>query len=139
MHKKFVIGISIIVLGIGYFMVSGVSKGSSYYVTVQELSESGDKLIGDRLRMGGVVLEGSIVTDVRKLDVNFKIHQDEHVIDVFYSGITPDMFRDGSDVILEGNFTEDGLFVADVLMAKCPSKYESSEYQTEEATPSEAS
>lgn len=139
MPKKFVIGISIIVLGIGYFMVSGVSKGSSYYVTVQELSESGDKLIGDRLRMGGVVLEGSIVTDVRKLDVNFKIHQDEHVIDVFYSGITPDMFRDGSDVILEGNFTEDGVFVADVLMAKCPSKYESSEYQTEEATPSEAS
>jgi len=120
-------------------MVSGVSKGSSYYVTVQELSESGDKLIGDRLRMGGVVLEGSITTDVRKLDVNFKIHQDEHVIDVFYNGITPDMFRDGSDVILEGSFTEDGVFVADLLMAKCPSKYESSEYQTEEDIPSEAS
>ena len=139
MPRKFVIGISIIVLGIGYFMVSGVSKGSSYYVTVQELSESGDKLIGDRLRMGGVVLEGSITTDVKKLDVNFKIHQDEHVIDVFYNGITPDMFRDGSDVILEGSFTEDGVFVADLLMAKCPSKYESSEYQTEEDTPSEAS
>jgi len=137
--RKFVIGISIIVLGIGYFMVSGVSKGSSYYVTVQELSESGDKLIGDRLRMGGVVLEGSITTDVKKLDVNFKIHQDEHVIDVFYNGITPDMFRDGSDVILEGSFTEDGVFVADLLMAKCPSKYESSEYQTEEDIPSEAS
>jgi len=137
--RKFVIGISIIVLGIGYFMVSGVSKGSSYYVTVQELSESGDNLIGDRLRMGGVVLEGSITTDVKKLDVNFKIHQDEHVIDVFYNGITPDMFRDGSDVILEGSFTEDGVFVADLLMAKCPSKYESSEYQTEEYIPSEAS
>jgi len=137
--RKFVIGISIIVLGIGYFMVSGVSKGSSYYVTVQELSESGDKMIGDRLRMGGVVLEGSITTDVKKLDVNFKIHQDEHVIDVFYNGITPDMFRDGSDVILEGSFTEDGVFVADLLMAKCPSKYESSEYQTEEDIPSEAS
>ena len=139
MPRKFVIGISIIVLGIGYFMVSGVSKGSSYYVTVQELSESGDNLIGDRLRMGGVVLEGSITTDVKKLDVNFKIHQDEHVIDVFYNGITPDMFRDGSDVILEGSFTEDGVFVADLLMAKCPSKYESSEYQTEEDIPSEAS
>lgn len=139
MPRKFVIGISIIVLGIGYFMVSGVSKGSSYYVTVQELSESGDKMIGDRLRMGGVVLEGSITTDVKKLDVNFKIHQDEHVIDVFYNGITPDMFRDGSDVILEGSFTEDGVFVADLLMAKCPSKYESSEYQTEEDIPSEAS
>lgn len=139
MPRKFVIGISIIVLGIGYFMVSGVSKGSSYYVTVQELSESGDKLIGDRLRMGGVVLEGSITTDIKKLDVNFKIHQDEHVIDVFYNGITPDMFRDGSDVILEGSFTEDGVFVADLLMAKCPSKYESSEYQTEEDIPSEAS
>ncbi len=139
MPRKFVIGISIIVLGIGYFMVSGVSKGSSYYVTVQELSESGDNLIGDRLRMGGVVLEGSITTDIKKLDVNFKIHQDEHVIDVFYTGITPDMFRDGSDVILEGSFTEDGVFVADVLMAKCPSKYESSEYQTEEDAPSETS
>ena len=139
MPKKFVIGISIIILGIGYFMVSGISKGSSYYVTVQELSESGDKLVGDRLRMGGVVLEGSITIDVKKLDVNFQIHQNEHVINVFYTGITPDMFRDGSDVILEGSFTEEGVFVADVLMAKCPSKYESSEYQTEEATSSEAS
>jgi len=137
--KKFVIGITIVILGIGYFMVSGVSKGSSYYVTVQELAESGDKLVGDRLRMGGAVLEGSISKDVRKLDVNFKIHQNEHVIDVFYNGITPDMFRDGSDVILEGSFTEDGVFVADVLMAKCPSKYESSEYQMEESTPSETS
>lgn len=139
MPKKFVIGITIVILGIGYFMVSGVSKGSSYYVTVQELAESGDKLVGDRLRMGGAVLEGSISKDVRKLDVNFKIHQNEHVIDVFYNGITPDMFRDGSDVILEGSFTEDGVFVADVLMAKCPSKYESSEYQMEESTPSETS
>ena len=139
MPKKFVIGISIIVLGIGYFMVSGISKGSSYYVTVQDLAESGDRLVGDRLRMGGVVLEGSISVDVKKLDVNFKIHQNEHVIDVFYNGITPDMFRDGSDVILEGSFTEERVFVADVLMAKCPSKYESSEYQMEEATPSEAS
>jgi len=137
--KKFVIGITIVILGIGYFMVSGVSKGSSYYVTVQELAESGDKLVGDRLRMGGAVLEGSISKDVRKLDVNFKIHQNEHVIDVFYNGITPDMFRDGSDVILEGSFTEDGVFVADLLMAKCPSKYESSEYQMEESTPSETS
>ena len=132
MPKKFVIGISIIVLGIAYFIVSGVSEGTAYYVTVEELTQNGDNFIGDRLRMGGVVLEGSIEIDIQKLDVNFKIHQDEHVVDFFYTGITPDMFRDGSDVILEGSYTTEGIFQADVLMAKCPSKYESDEYQTEE-------
>lgn len=134
MPKKFVVGISIIVLGIGYFMFAGVSKGTAYYVTVEELSLKSDSYVGERLRMGGLVLEGSITSDIRKLDVNFKIHQNEHVIDVFYNGITPDMFQDGSEVILEGSYTEEGVFVADVLMAKCPSKYESSEYQTEESS-----
>ena len=132
MPKKFVIGISIIVLGIAYFIVSGVSEGTAYYVTVEDLTRNGDNFIGDRLRMGGVVLEGSIEIDIQKLDVNFKIHQDEHVVDVFYNGITPDMFRDGSDVILEGSYTKEGIFQADVLMAKCPSKYESDEYQLKE-------
>ncbi len=131
MPKKFVIGISIIVLGIGYFMIAGVNEGTAYYVTVEELSQKSENYIGERLRMGGLVLEGSIQSDIKKLDVNFKIHQNEHVIDVFYNGVTPDMFQDGSEVILEGSYTEEGLFVADVLMAKCPSKYESSEYQRE--------
>ena len=134
MPKKFVVGISIIVLGIAYFIFAGVSEGTAYYVTVEELSRKSEIYVGERLRMGGLVLEGSIVSDIKKLDVNFKIHQDEHVIDVFYNGITPDMFKDGSEVILEGSYTEDGVFVADVLMAKCPSKYESSEYQTEESS-----
>ena len=134
MPKKFVVGISIIVLGIAYFIFAGVSKGTAYYVTVEELSRKSESYVGERLRMGGLVLEGSIVSDIKKLDVNFKIHQNEHVIDVFYNGITPDMFKDGSEVILEGSYTEDGVFVADVLMAKCPSKYESSEYQTEESS-----
>lgn len=133
MPKKFVIGISIIVLGIGYFMIAGVNKGTAYYVTVEELSQKSDNYVGERLRMGGLVLEGSIQSDIKKLDVNFKIHQNEHVIDVFYNGITPDMFQDGSEVIIEGSYTEEGVFAADVLMAKCPSKYESSEYQKEES------
>ena len=135
MPKKFVIGISIIVLGIIYFMIAGVNKGTAYYVTVEELSQKSESYVGERLRMGGLVLEGSIVTDIKKLDVNFKLHQNEYEINVFYNGITPDMFQDGSEVILEGSYTEDGVFVADVLMAKCPSKYESSEYQTEESSP----
>ncbi len=134
MPKKFVVGISIVVLGIAYFIFAGVSKGTAYYVTVEELSRKSESYVGERLRMGGLVLEGSIVSDIKKLDVNFKIHQNEHVIDVFYNGITPDMFQDGSEVILEGSYTEEGVFVADVLMAKCPSKYESSEYQTEESS-----
>jgi len=135
MPKKFVVGISIIVFGIVYFIFAGISEGTAYYVTVEELSQKSDIYVGERLRMGGLVLEGSIVSDIRKLDVNFKIHQNEHVIDVFYNGITPDMFQDGSEVILEGSYTEEGVFVADILMAKCPSKYESSEYQTEEKSP----
>ena len=133
MPKKFVIGISIIVLGIIYFMIAGVNEGTAYYVTVEELSLKSENYVGERLRMGGLVVKGSIQSDIRKLDVNFKIHQNEHVIDVFYNGITPDMFQDESEVILEGSYTEEGLFVADVLMAKCPSKYESSEYQREES------
>ena len=134
MPKKFVVGISIVVVAIAYFMFAGVSKGTAYYITVDELTQNGNELIGERLRMGGNVLEGTIEEDIKTLNVTFQIHQEESVVPVKFTGVTPDMFKDGSEVIVEGEYTAEGVFEADVLLAKCPSKYESKEYEDAEET-----
>ena len=135
MPRKFVIGIGIVVSAIGYFFYAGLQQGTTFYVTVPELYAHGSEIVGKSLRMGGLVLEGSITQNPRDLLVEFKLHQGSDVVPVRYQGVTPDMFKDGSEVIVEGTLSDTGVFEADWLMAKCPSKYESKEYKAPETGP----
>ncbi len=76
-------------------------------------------------RVHGFVVEGSIEKNLPAGYVDFVIHdQDERTLSVRYADIdVPDLFRDGAEVVVEGRVSE-GVFVADRVMAKCPSKYE---------------
>ena len=74
--------------------------------------------------MGGLVKSGSInITPHNQLECSFSLQQGEHNVDVFFSGIRPDMFKDEAEVIIEGNYY-DGKFSADQLQTKCASRYE---------------
>ncbi len=78
------------------------------------------------LRVHGFVVAGSIAKDLTAGHVDFAISDDEpgRVLRVRLLGIdVPDLFRDGAEVVVEGRF-EDQTFLAERVMAKCPSKYE---------------
>jgi cytochrome c-type biogenesis protein CcmE len=122
-YLKFAIGIGAIVAVVGWLAVSGFEQNKTYYVTVNELVSG--KTARQRVRVGGVVAAGSI--ERHGGQVRFRLSQDAVSVPVVYVGTDtlPDTFVDGSQAIIEGSYSPDGLFEAEQVQAKCASKYQS--------------
>ena len=74
-------------------------------------------------RMGGLVEPGSLVRQKDALTVNFKITDGAQSIPVIYTGILPDLFKEGQGTIVRGKFDDNGLFVAEEVLAKHDENY----------------
>ena len=77
--------------------------------------------IGEALRIGGLVREGSVTRDGLRAD--FEVTDLAHHIDVSYEGMLPDLFREGQGVVAEGRFDASGRFIADTVLAKHDETY----------------
>jgi cytochrome c-type biogenesis protein CcmE len=77
---------------------------------------------GARLRIGGLVREGSVVKSGDR-DVRFAVTDRTSDLDVSYSGLLPDLFREGQGVVVEGALTPEGAFRADSVLAKHDERY----------------
>jgi len=77
---------------------------------------------GARIRLGGLVEEGSIVRGTGS-DVAFAVTDKANTVKVIYHGILPDLFREDQGVVTEGSFGPDGVFVADSVLAKHDETY----------------
>lgn len=123
---KFIIAIIIIAGAISYLVFSGVKDTMVYYLTIDELQAKVPEVYGERVRVSGIVVPGTIIKD-KNGNIEFRITDGENNIDVKYSGIIPDIFADDVEAVVEGNYSQQNVFNADVLLAKCPTKYESDE------------
>ena len=74
-------------------------------------------------RVGGLVVEGSVVRETGELDIEFTLTDLEQELIVTYDGILPDLFREGQGIIAHGRLNDDGKFVADTVLAKHDEKY----------------
>lgn len=105
---------------------SGGAGSFRYYSSVSDYLDSGpdSSADGSGSRVHGFVADGSISKQLAAGHVDFEIRDDSATLRVRYLGIdVPDLFDDGAEVVVEGRL-EDGLFLADRLLAKCPSRYE---------------
>ena len=117
--------------GIAWLVVaqSGGEGTFRYYASVGDFLEQPHVTSGKQgSRVHGFVHAGSIAQNLPDGYVDFAISDDSAgVLDVRYQGIDlPDLFREGAEVVVEGHYAR-GVFVADRVMAKCPSKYEARE------------
>jgi cytochrome c-type biogenesis protein CcmE len=78
---------------------------------------------GRRLRVGGLVETGSVTRETNGKTIDFKVSDGETVVPVTYSGIVPDLFREGQGVVIEGMLGRDGTFRAASLLAKHDERY----------------
>lgn len=118
---KFGMGIGVILAVVAWEAISGFQQSKTYYVTVSELVSGRAR---HRVRVGGVVAPGSI--ERRGGRVSFRLAQDAHSVPVVYVGsdTLPDTLVDGSQAIIEGDYSRDGEFRAEHIQAKCASKYQ---------------
>jgi cytochrome c-type biogenesis protein CcmE len=124
---KFIVVGALILGAISYLMFSGISDSMVYYYTVSEALDMEQELSNRGIRVSGYVQAGSIQKDNSQSQVEFLVFEKEsdQTLPVIYQGIIPDTFKDNAEVLVEGMYrSEDGRFHANVLLAKCPSKYE---------------
>lgn len=74
-------------------------------------------------RVGGLVEQGSIARDAQGLTVHFKVTDTAHAIPVTYTGLLPDLFKEGKGVVAQGKLGADGVFRADQVLAKHDENY----------------
>ncbi len=147
--NKFVIG-GFLILGAVVFLIwSSTAATSEYFLTVDELNAKGADVIDRNLRVSGAVIGETIRYDAQTLTLTFEVAhvpgdqaliKDEGglaealhqaVMDparsrmkIVYVGPMPDLLRHEAQAIVTGRLGEDGVFHADELLLKCPTKYE---------------
>ncbi len=149
-NTKLIIGAVVIVIALGYLLVSVTRSNTQYFMTVEELLSQQSELQGQKLRMSGAVVGESIQYDPATLDLSFVVAQipgDHRLIQemggmakvlaeavadptaarmtIHYTGVKPDLLKDEAQAIMTGSLDADGIFQATELLMKCPSKYES--------------
>lgn len=121
---KFGVGIGVIVVSLAFLAWMGYGESKTYYHTIAELQTLNGSARSHRMRVGGTVQPGSI----RRLSgrVDFVLDGEGKTLPVSYVGTDPlpDTFVDKSQALVEGRPAPDGHFVAELVQAKCASKYE---------------
>ena len=124
-------------LGIILFIATGLSVaiGLSLYALSSNIDlfftptqvAAGEVTPGQRIRVGGMVKEGSVEHNQQDLQVRFIATDYSHDVDIYYSGILPDLFREGQGIVVEGAMGADGTFIASRVLAKHDENYMSPE------------
>lgn len=85
--------------------------------------QAGEAPLNHTFRIGGMVRTGSLKRNNDSLDVNFEVTDTAKNLPVVYSGILPDLFREGQGIVAQGKLREDGVFVASEVLAKHDETY----------------
>jgi cytochrome c-type biogenesis protein CcmE len=112
------VGVAAIAVGL---ILNALKESIVFFHSPTEIAEK-HLAPGARVRLGGLVKEGSIVR-ADKLDVRFDVTDGNRSIAVTYHGILPDLFREGQGVVAEGTLDAAGQFKADSVLAKHDEKY----------------
>jgi cytochrome c-type biogenesis protein CcmE len=119
---SFILGGMAILAAVIYLVYANTQANAVYYMTVSELRNC-STCTTQSVRVAGVVQAGSIVRDDQRQLVHFVITEGGQSLAVIYSGVVPDIFGPGIQVVVEGYYSGHGPFQAQTLLAKCPSKF----------------
>jgi cytochrome c-type biogenesis protein CcmE len=114
-----------IVFGVSIASVLGLTafeENLLYFYSPTQV-KNGNAPQAHTFRVGGLVVDGSVRRAPDSLTVQFDVTDNEEVMTVEYTGILPDLFREGQGIVAMGSFSSDNHFVADEVLAKHDEKY----------------
>lgn len=114
-------------VGASVFFASQAMKENLMFFYSPTQVEAGEAPENARFRLGGLVKSGSVVREEGSIEVRFVLTDTKAEIPVSFSGILPDLFREGQGIVAHGRTGEDGLFMADEVLAKHDENYMSPE------------
>jgi cytochrome c-type biogenesis protein CcmE len=123
-HQRLVLVVLALAALVGAVLLAmwGLKDRAAYFVTPSDIAAG--KAVPDRaMRLGGMVVKGSLRREPDGLTVRFKVSDLKSETPVVFRGITPDLFKEGNGVVAEGRLQPGGLFVADNILAKHDERY----------------
>ena len=123
MKKKWglFIGLSGILGALAYLVWGGLDQNLVYFVTPSELAAKGDNAIGAPVRLGGMVLTGSVSKEANTTSFTITDHQKDILVKTHTT--PPQMFQESMGVVVEGAMTAEGYFLAERVMIKHGNDY----------------
>ena len=123
-HQR-LIAIGLVLLGVGLgatFLLRAMNENILFYYSPSQVA-AGEPPEGRRFRVGGLVVNGSVERAPGSMEVQFTLTDNAEIVPVVYSGILPDLFREGQGIIAHGELTQAGTFRADEVLAKHDENY----------------
>jgi cytochrome c-type biogenesis protein CcmE len=121
---SFIIAGVVIAGAIVYLVLANTGSSAEYYMTVNQLRAC-SSCAARTVRVSGIVVANSIVHDNATQTIHFQISDTNSTkMTVVYSGVVPDIFKAGVQVVVEGTLGSNGVFQAQNLLTKCPSKFQ---------------
>jgi cytochrome c-type biogenesis protein CcmE len=148
---KFYIGGFVIIAAVIYLIITSTQANAQYFLTVDELIAQKQSITEKQVRVSGAVLGDTIQYDPEKLTLSFTVvhipadnqeietggglakvlheavnNQNLSRLNIIYNGPKPDLLQNEAQAIMTGYLGRDGIFYADELLLKCPTRYEES-------------
>jgi cytochrome c-type biogenesis protein CcmE len=124
-RKKRLMLIALMVTGVAIaagFALKAFNENLMFFYTPSAVA-AGEAPLGHSIRVGGLVTEGSVKRQEDGLTVRFDITDNAETVTVQYTGILPDLFREGQGIIARGQLGDQQLFIADEVLAKHDENY----------------
>ena len=123
-RRLFVVAAVLVAVGaLAYLAAGNIGESLVYYWSPSELAEAGDEAVGASIRLGGIVLPGSVNRAADGLTLTFNVTDGKSTVPVYAEAVPPAMFREGMGVVVEGTMRDDGTFETRRLMVKHDNEY----------------
>ena len=128
---KLMIAFVVLVGALGYFAFQAFAGATVYYYTVGEINEIGPSPEGKTVRVSGKLEPESFHRATGSTLSEFRLTDGTESLIAAHEGVLPDLFfNEHSEIILEGSYEPNGVFISENVIVKCPSKYVAAEGDT---------
>ncbi|BBC99786.1 MULTISPECIES: cytochrome c maturation protein CcmE [Sphingobium] len=123
-HQRLILALAALValVGAGLLAASALKDEAAYFYAPADVKTKGAEP-GKAIRLGGMVVKGSLKRAADGITIHFDVTDGKATVPATFSGIAPDLFKEGSGVVAEGAFDAKGTFIATNLLAKHDERY----------------
>jgi cytochrome c-type biogenesis protein CcmE len=123
---KVIVGLTVVLGALSFLGFTTFQSATVYFYTVGEIRQIGTTEEGRIVRVNGKLVQDTFVREESSTVARFTLQDTEgtETLSAVHQGVVPDLFfNDHSEIILEGSYSEDGVFHSQNVIVKCPSKY----------------
>ena len=122
-QRMLAVGLAVVGIAIAAAMTfRAFDENMMFFVEISDVV-AGEYPVERNFRIGGLVVEGSVEREEGSLDMRFRVTDMRCEVGVIYTGVLPDLFREGQGVVAHGRMGDDDIFVADKILAKHDENY----------------